>query len=818
MASRKRKATHTAANKSVTKNNDLPIHKFKDQILKASVLNNNNHNSISSSVTLITAQTGSGKSTQIPQFLLEYYQNVSKKNRNSKFGVIGITQPRRVAAMSVAKRVAEEVGCPLGTTVGYRVRFENCSNSRLNGNYNQNYENLTKILYLTDGMLLRESMTDPLLKKYDVILLDEAHERSLQTDVLFGVVRRALKARDNAGNIEVDLDTNSEDKDKDAQIEKRMRMKAIKLNLNPLKILVMSATLDVDSFINFFGPHQTNVVKVPGRQYPVDILYTKEPVDDYIDAALLTILQICEEAEGDGDVLVFLPGQEEIENLSMLLRRHLLEDGERTMNDILATKQNNSSKKRNDIVQSIKGIGTDISSGMNAIVNNIMICVLYAALPPEQQLFAFQPKPDGCVRKIILATNIAETSITLEGIQYVVDTGKMKTRDYNGTTGMESLIEVATSKAQATQRAGRAGRMRAGLCFRLYPEIAFESLENKSTPEILRVNLAQVILQLKGMGIYDPRKFDFITRPCVQSLMKAFELLFALKALDTSMELTNHGKNMARLPLDPAFAHLLLQGPKFGCTSEVLTSVAMLSAENIFYRPGGNDSDDKNSIATKAAAAHRRFSSYEGDIPTLLCVFQSWKNEAIYIPPNHGGLKAQKKMLKMTQKSRATSRNINTNKMVHGDWCQLNYVSGRALVRALNVREQLVEICSRDVNRGGMGWDTSVSCGNELEVFLKCICAGLFMQVATRIFQVNDLPKKRRKFDELQFKKTGCYRTKIGGKEVSVHPTSTLFGRNPAPKSVVYTELLITKKTYIRGVTQVKEEWLSEVVPEFFTK
>ena len=802
----------------------MPIHPFRNEILEklfesreiSHKSNKDSSNAVTNahnnSVLLVTAQTGSGKSTQIPQFLYHYMkrQNIDQNSKRCR-NMIGVTQPRRVAAMSVAKRVAEEMKCELGTTVGYRVRFEDCS-----------HYHHTKVLYLTDGMLLRESMADPLLSRYGVIVLDEAHERSLQTDVLFGVVKRALIAR------QADLSVHSQQKkngdndtrveDKDTLIRKNMFLKAKHLSLAPLKIVVMSATLDVESFAHFFQIESMNVsiVNVPGRQYPVDVVYTEEPVDDYIDASLWTVLRIHEEADNDGntagDVLVFLPGQEEIENLSHLLKRSLEDSSKKLITEDKILSENESK----DIVQSIRGIGTDLSSGNNLIINGVMICLLYAALPPEQQMFAFLPKPQGCKRKIILATNIAETSITLDGIRYVVDTGKVKTRDFSGVTGMESLVEIATSKAQATQRAGRAGRMCEGLCFRLYPEVAFESLDEVSTPEILRVNLAQVVLQLKGMGVHDPRNFDFLTEPTPESLMKAFELLFALGAIDKTMELTMHGKNMARLPLDPSFAHLLLQGPKFGCTSELLTSVAMLSAENIFYRPNNNGGDgDKESLAGKAFAAHKRFASYEGDLPTLLTVYQAWTNEAVYLPPSAGGVKAQKKILKKFRYDKGGHSNSSSgnSKMLHTDWCQRNFISGRSLVRAHDVRNQLVEICEREINRGGMGWDVDESCGTELEIFLKCVCAGLFLQVASRIMETFDSKKNKKSF---QGQINGKYKTKVGGKEVSVHPTSTIFGRNPAPKCVVYTELLVTKKNYIRGVTQVKESWLVEVAPEFF--
>lgn len=227
-------------------------------------------------------------------------------------------------------------------------------------------------------------------------------------------------------------------------------------------------------------------------------------------------------------------------------------------------------------------------------------------------------------------------------------------RDYSGATGMESLSIADVSQAQAQQRSGRAGRMAAGTCFRLYTENAFDGLEKTTPPEMSRVNLSQVVLQLKGMGIHDPRCFDYVTPPSTQHLLKACEQLYALGALDEKMNLTTHGKNMAKLPLDPTFAHLLLQSSKYQCVSETLTAVAMISAENLFYRPTSNiatDSKEDSSSANKAAAAHRRFYSFEGDLPTLLSVYDGWRNEAFYV-------ESKNKNYKMKQ-SKNHSGNVN---------------------------------------------------------------------------------------------------------------------------------------------------------------
>lgn len=688
---------------------NLPVYEYRKDLLRAIG---------GSKVIILTSDTGSGKSTQIPAYLLGSTHRIA------------VTQPRRVAAVTLASRVALENQSVLGHQVGYRVRFDDCSRSD------------TQLTYLTDGMLLREAMVDPFLRRYSVIFLDEAHERSLQTDILFGVVYRARKERKNTSH--------------------------------PLQVVVMSATLEISTFRDFFGADEVISVNIPGRTFPVQILYTAEPVEDYIEASLATILQI-HYHEDPGDILVFLPGQEEIEDLALLLRMQLYEE--------------EKSSWTGDRVEVFQNQKHNLSPSQ--LVNKVLICLLYAALAPEAQIAAFDEKPPGCDRKIILATNIAETSVTLPSIKYVIDPGKFKCRQIT-PTGMESLTVEPISKAQAAQRAGRAGRVSAGLCFRLYTEDAFEQLQVDTSPEILRVSLSQVVLQLKGMGIDDPTTFDFVTKPNRASLARALKLLFALEALDKDMNLTEYGKKLAKLPLDPVFGHLLCQSAKFSCVSDMLTVVSVLSADNLFYRPPGD-------AGKRAVNAHRRFASHEGDFPSFLNVYTAWQREANYIPP--GNRKAEKQQAQ------------NKGKLSHSEWCQRNYISGRALSRAYHVREQLKVLCARSSGENGLEMDVT-SHDPSREQFLKCAAAGLFLQAASRIKEEREVNSRGKSGSSIST--LGRYRTKTGNEQVSIHPTSTIFGRNPAPACVVYTELVTTKKSYIRGVTQIREEWLHEVAPAFY--
>eukprot|EP00741_Cyanophora_paradoxa_P004375 tig00000796_g4246.t1 len=440
----------------------LPVFAAKARILKAFRENQ---------VTVLVGETGSGKTTQIPQFLDEA--------GFSWRGVIAITQPRRVAAITVATRVAHEMGVTLGEEVGYCIRFEDVSGPK------------TRIRYMTDGMLLREAQLDSRLPRYSVLLLDEAHERSLHTDVLLGVVKGLLARRPD------------------------------------LKVAVMSATLDALQFSAYFNG--APVLYVEGRQHSVEVLYVlyvPEPEPDFLDAAFVAALQL-HVTEPPGDILAFLPGfsqvksgrQEDIEGLAKMLeeRARLLPP------------------------EALK----------------LEVCMLFAALPWEQQARVFEPAPPG-VRKVILATNIAETSITINGVRYVIDPGLSKARGYDPRIGLETLLVQPISRASAKQRAGRAGREAPGKCFRLYTEESYEGLEAATVPEIKRCSLASVALQLKSMGV-EPLSFDFMDPPPKEGLVRSLSLLLALGALDARGRLTQPlGKQMSAFPLDPQFAKAIL--------------------------------------------------------------------------------------------------------------------------------------------------------------------------------------------------------------------------------------------------------------------
>ncbi|XP_061658731.1 ATP-dependent RNA helicase DHX33 [Syngnathoides biaculeatus] len=540
---------------------------------------------------ILIGETGSGKTTQIPQYL--YEAGIGRQ------GLVAITQPRRVAAISLAGRVAEEKRTQLGKLVGYTVRFEDVTSSE------------TKLKFMTDGMLLREAIGDPLLLRYTVVILDEAHERTVHTDVLFGVVKTAQRRRKELGKIS-------------------------------LKIIVMSATMDVDLFSEYFN--NSPVLYLEGRQHPIQIFYTKQAQSDYLQAALVTVFQIHQEAPPSHDILVFMTGQEEIEALARTCR--------------------------------------DIARHLPDNCGPMVVVPLYASLPPTQQLRVFQAAPKGS-RKVILSTNIAETSVTISGIVYVIDTGMVKAKRFNPDSGLEVLAVQRISKAQAWQRAGRAGREDSGICYRLYTEQEFDNLIPMTVPEIQRCNLASVMLQLMALGVQDVMNFDFISKPspeAISSAVEHLELLGAVERNSGKVVLTALGKKMSSFPLEPRYAKTILLSPDYSCSEEILSIVSILSVDTVLYNPPARREE--------ILAVRKKFMSSEGDHMTLLSIYRAFKK-------------------------------VNGNK----DWCRENFVNSRNMGLVKDVQGQLREICLK-LNL------KLESCGADTGKVRQCLAHGMFINAA----------------------------------------------------------------------------------------
>ncbi|RWQ97967.1 pre-mRNA-splicing factor ATP-dependent RNA helicase prp16 [Paecilomyces variotii] len=620
-----------------------------------------------SQILVFVGETGSGKTTQIPQFVL--FDDLPQSQRK----LVACTQPRRVAAMSVAQRVAEEMDVKLGEEVGYSIRFEDMTSQK------------TILKYMTDGMLLREAMNDHDLKRYSTIILDEAHERTMATDVLMGLLKEVVLRRPD------------------------------------LKIIIMSATLDAQKFQRYFN--DAPLLAVPGRTHPVEIFYTPEPEQDYVEAAVRTVLQI-HATEPEGDILLFLTGEEEIEDAARKI-----------------------SLEADEMIR-------------EADAGPMKVYPLYGSLPPHMQQRIFDPappprRPGGRPgRKCIVSTNIAETSLTIDGIVYVVDPGFSKQKVYNPRIRVESLLVSPISKASAQQRAGRAGRTRPGKCFRLYTEGAFKKeLIDQTYPEILRSNLSSTVLELKKLGIDDLVHFDLMDPPAPETLMRALEELNYLACLDDDGNLTALGRLASDFPLDPALAVMLISSPEFYCSNEILSITALLSVPQVFVRP---NSQRKRADEMKSLFAHP-----DGDHLTLLNVYHAFKGPEAQANPKQ--------------------------------WCHDHFLSLRSLQSADNVRLQLLRIMEREEIELV---STPFEDKKYYENIRRALCAGFFMQVAKKESQGKNM-----------------YITVKDNQNVLLHP-STVLGHEA--EWVLYNEFVLTTKNYIRTVTAVKPEWLLEIAPTYY--
>ncbi|EXJ72653.1 uncharacterized protein A1O5_03799 [Cladophialophora psammophila CBS 110553] len=740
-------------------------------------------------VLLLVGETGSGKSTQIPQFLVnEPWCKKKPRGGVNVGGCIAITQPRRVAAISLARRVAEEMGTPLGNSspaseVGYSVRFENSTSPS------------TRIKFLTEGMLLQEMLRDPWLKEYSAVVVDEVHERGVNVDLVLGFLRRMQDLRhkkDGRGGI-------------------------------ALKVVVMSATADMEKILHFFdishGTHEnrSNIngespegtedspgfsndenspdgengstqtdcngvasskatsLCIKGRQYPVAVNYTSTSVPDVIDAAYQRILQIHTHTPLPGDILVFLTGQETVESLLSLVSSW-------------------SQSIQKDPKQS-------------ATLPRLLILPLYAALPSNMQQRVFQPTPR-FTRKIILATNIAETSITVPGIRYVIDTGKAKQRLFRPSLNLDTLLTVPISRSSANQRSGRAGRDAPGTAYRLYTEADFYQLTQDTEPEILRCDLSQLALTLKAHSIDNLSEFPFLTTPPRRALERAMVHLLQLSALDNSSgQITSLGLEMSRLPLPASLARVLLASaePAYDCVEQVVDIVSALSVENIFLNihnrpssasasgdlleatskpsPNHSNSDlEEDSSEARAQQARRELFRREGDHLTLLATIQA------YVAEN-------------TDRRR---------------WCEERYISHRAMSGAMDVRKQLTALMDRYRRKSESESETrKVDPMRDHDKttlatrILKCILTGFHPNVA-------------------RLCPDGSYRTVLTNQPVSIHPSSVLFsvpsyssadqggsGRAQQRKyeGIMYNEFVYTgTKAYARGVSAVEMGWMREVL------
>ncbi|WFD43247.1 RNA helicase [Malassezia psittaci] len=726
---------------------------------------------------ILVGETGSGKTTQVPQFLLDAVID------KSGHAILGITQPRRVAATSLARRVASEMGCadpamidPKHTSskpelVGYSVRFDDRTNRN------------TRIKFMTDGMLIREILgpvriapekegkTDPLsrnalLNRYRILIIDEAHERSLRTDMLLGLL-------------------------KEIQQERRRLADSGKGDVLPLKLVIMSATIDAELFAGFFQTANKlppPILYVAGRQHGVRIFHSNESCQDWTDAAVRTVMQI-HVSKPLGDILVFATGQEEIESLS----------------------------------RSIQLFASQLEAWAHLEgredVPALLVRPLYAALGQAASAAVFAPTPAD-TRKVVIATNIAETSITIPGVRYVVDSGLVKEKIFSPQTGIETLQVLPISQSSSLQRAGRAGREAPGECYRLYTKSAFDSLQKMPVPEIHRTELSGGVLQLYAIHI-DPFTFQWLDPPDTALLQEAVVHLAELGAIQSQtidgkkiVRLTPLGRKLAILPITPSYARLLVAAADRGPTTarQARDLVSILSADRgVFVE--SHDADRREA----AERARETFLDPSGDHATMLNALYGYITAR-----NHA------------QHSHADGLNGHSAKHELRMWCQTHAIHERTMRNILAIRKQLIRICQQnkivcddetstkssesaslsaaeDVDDGEEDLLTvtrfkpiSASSSSSAENYtdlLQCLGLGRLSNVAL-----------------LQPDRT--YRRVSGGLPFKLHPASTL---HPAyhkargtssslVQAIVFEELALTSQTFARTVSRLEPAWLQDLI------
>ena len=666
--------------------NTLPVHEKLEEIKKAIAENQ---------VTIICGETGSGKTTQLPKICLELGRGAA--------GLIGHTQPRRLAARSVAERIAEELKSEIGSAVGYKVRFTDHTSRD------------ACVKLMTDGILLAETQTDRYLAAYDTIIIDEAHERSLNIDFLLGYLKQLLPRRPD------------------------------------LKVIITSATIDAERFSQHFNG--APVLEVSGRTYPVEILYRPLTSKDEDDAEVELTDAIVDAADelarhGEGDILVFLPGEREIREAAEALRKSTL--------------------RRND-----------------------EILPLFARLSHAEQHKIFHPS--GAKRRIVLATNVAETSLTVPGIKYVIDTGLARVKRYSARAKVEQLHVEKISQAAARQRSGRCGRVSAGVCIRLFSEEDFNSRTEFTDPEIVRSNLAAVILRMAALKLGDVAAFPFLEMPDSRYINDGFQVLLELGAVNEHNGLTKLGEQMVRLPIDPKIARILLAAKKHDCMAEILVIASALSIQDPRERP--------LEARDAAAKAHERFTDKQSDFLAYLNIWDSFQRERDKGLSNkqlvqwcrqyflshlrmrewrelHHQLAQTAIEMGLTTKEAAFRRPPEIKQLTSSESASDQDLSAKLKQKQLDKKQHRAQI--RAAKEAGY------------EQIHRALLTGLIANVGMKSPDGNDYTGAR-------------------GSRFHLFPASALF--KAKPKWVMAAELVETTKLYARDVAAIQPEWIEQEAP-----
>lgn len=628
---------------------DLPVSGARDEVISALC----DHQ-----VVVVVGDTGSGKTTQLPKMALEYIQQTSRDGGK----LVGCTQPRRIAAASVAARVADEMNVSLGEEVGYQVRFEDRSGKN------------TLLKFMTDGILLAETQGDVLLGDYGVIIIDEAHERSLNIDFLLGYLKRLLDQRSD------------------------------------LRLIISSATLDAGGFAEFYG-EETPVIDVEGRTFPVETRYLNSRSDEDMARYVARCVGEISQHGGLGDVLVFLPGEREIRECA-------------------------------DVLEGRKLANTEVLP-------------LYARMGMADQQKVFNTISG--VRRVVMATNVAETSLTIPGIVYVVDTGMARVSRWNPSRQVQRLQVEKISQASARQRKGRCGRISKGICYRLYEEDDFVERDEFTDPEIKRSSLAGVILRMKFLRLPDIEDFPFIDPPSSKHVAEGYRTLREIDALNEEGDLTDVGRKLARIPVEPRLARMLLESVRAGCYEEMLVIVSGLSVMDPRERPADRQSE--------ADAAHKRWDDEESDFTSLLHL---WKD------------------LEQFREKRGWKRNQLRK------FCKRSYLNFRRVMEWGNLHRELRQVkILRQVIQGKLG---ELQSWASHEVLHKALLVGMPRQVG--------------KYD----KDSRAYKG-VSAKEFAIFPGSGMFGQKK-PEWLLAYDMVDTSRLWARRVAMIDPRWLEEVVPD----
>ncbi|KNZ81277.1 Putative ATP-dependent RNA helicase PB1A10.06c [Termitomyces sp. J132] len=759
----------------------LPIVTEEQPIMEAILLN---------PVVIICGETGSGKTTQVPQFLYEAGFGTPDSDNP---GMIGITQPRRVAAMSMAARVAHELSLT-SSRVSYQIR------------YDATVSPSTSIKFMTDGVLLRELATDFLLTKYSVIIIDEAHERSINTDILIGVLSRVLKLRETM-------------------------WKEGKEGAKPLRLIIMSATLRVDDFAEnkTLFPTPPPVINVAARQHPVTIHFSRRTASDYVTEAIKKTTKIHTRLP-PGGILIFLTGQNEITGVCRKLEAKFVHIratcssfNHRYAADIEAEDFDLGESGPSDLAFDVDdGLNDDDPDALNSDVEDRLneelgleddgsdvpmhVVPLYSLLPSEKQMRVFQPPPPGS-RLVVVSTNVAETSLTIPNIRYVVDCGRAKERRYDIRNGIQAFVVNWTSKASAAQRAGRAGRTGPGHCYRLYSSALYEHhFDQFSLPEINRMPIEGVVLQMKSMHIDAVVNFPFPTPPERSALHTAEKVLIHLGALSTprigasdmtGSQITDLGKTMSLFPLSPRFSRMLVNGQQHGCLPYVIAIVSALSVGDPFLHDEGLlpeddqenlESEDLSHLTSAAVKAkevqrsrrkaffesqhtHASLGQYTSDIFKILSVVGAYE----YSGGGHA-------------------------------FCAEHFIRPKAMEEIHKLRAQISNIVQMNFPGVNAGFISNISPPNalQLKVLRQLLTAGFIDQVAIRKDRLDPSSSSA----QYATSKGVPYRALGITEDVFIHPSSILANTSP-PEYVVFSEVVRTSRVWLKGLTIVNPAWLS---------